>query len=279
MLVPMRIRAHEIGILTVYGYNYNATFTQDDLTFVLSLASQATIALSNIMKTEQRIRTEQLLTVGKVTNYLTEKFTPELMSIHDTAESFGREDPDLQTRQTFSLNVRERIERILTISEELQGVSLGKNDDLLEQHSWSIKEFIEDLVTRIKPNFTHQHIHIHQNLEYFGDFTVDKKKMQHVFLNIADHARYVMPNGGNFTIASRLSENMVHLEFIEDSYGLSPEMQAHFFEPFLSDEENHSIGLGMSIVKKIIDEHDAQIEVRSGVGKGTTIHISLPQPQ
>jgi signal transduction histidine kinase len=51
------------------------------------------------------------------------------------------------------------------------------------------------------------------------------------------------------------------------------------FEPFVSEGKEHGTGLGMTIVKKILDEHHGHIEVHSVVGRGTTIHISLPRTQ
>ena len=98
-------------------------------------------------------------------------------------------------------------------------------------------------------------------------------------MNIADNARHAMPKAGNFTITSRLANDVVHFEFIDEGIGISPDLQSHIFDPFVSEGKDHGTGLGMTIVKKIIDEHHAQIEVQSIVGRGTTIHISLPRIQ
>lgn len=58
---------------------------------------------------------------------------------------------------------------------------------------------------------------------------------------------------------------------------MSPELQARFLEPFVTVGKPTGTGLGMAIVKDILDQHHGQLDVQSVVGKGTTIRISLPR--
>ena len=58
--------------------------------------------------------------------------------------------------------------------------------------------------------------------------------------------------------------------------GMLPELQARLFEPFVTAGKAHGSGLGMAIVKAILEAHQAQIEVHSAVAEGTTIRILLP---
>jgi signal transduction histidine kinase len=57
---------------------------------------------------------------------------------------------------------------------------------------------------------------------------------------------------------------------------MSPELQALLFEPFVTEGKPHGTGLGMAMVKTILDAHQAQIDVRSVVAEGSTIRIVLP---
>lgn len=60
---------------------------------------------------------------------------------------------------------------------------------------------------------------------------------------------------------------------------MSPELQAHFLEPLVTEGKPHGTGLGMAIVKEILDKHHARLDVQSVIGQGTTIYISLPHVQ
>lgn len=54
------------------------------------------------------------------------------------------------------------------------------------------------------------------------------------------------------------------------------EVKKRIFEPFMTYGKKHGTGLGMAIVKKVIDDHKGRIEIESEMGKGTTIRILLP---
>jgi signal transduction histidine kinase len=98
-------------------------------------------------------------------------------------------------------------------------------------------------------------------------------------MNVADNARQAMFEGGVLTITSRLVNDEVQFEFIDEGGGIPPDIQTQMFDPFVSGEKTQGSGLGMTIVKKIIDEHHAHIDVQSVIEKGTTIRISLPRVQ
>ena len=86
-----------------------------------------------------------------------------------------------------------------------------------------------------------------------------------------------MSSGGTLTIASRSVRNSIQFEFIDNGCGMSPEIQAHLFEPFVSGKGVHESGLGLALVRKILDEHHARVEVESVLAKGTTIRVVFPR--
>jgi signal transduction histidine kinase len=66
------------------------------------------------------------------------------------------------------------------------------------------------------------------------------------------------------------------IEVIDNGAGISPGMLKHVFELFHSTKGNRGTGLGLAVAKKIIDEHDGSITVKSKQGEGTTFTIRLP---
>jgi len=66
------------------------------------------------------------------------------------------------------------------------------------------------------------------------------------------------------------------LEVIDNGPGIPPGVKSHLFELFHSTKGNRGTGIGLAVVKKIIDEHEGQISVRSSKGEGTTFTITLP---
>lgn len=114
------------------------------------------------------------------------------------------------------------------------------------------------------------------DMQYRDDICVDVEKIEQAFLNIVYNARDAMPDGGTLTIATKYIDGMAHIEFTDSGCGMSPELQAHFLEPFVTAGKPSGTGLGMAIVKEILDAHHGRIEVESAVNAGTTIRLCLP---
>jgi len=278
MLVPLCVKNLEIGVLTVYGYENSDTFTNSDLEFVSSLASQASIVLDNIILTDQRIHEEQMDMVEKMTSYVMHDLKNSLKAIRTCAESISNDELDPAERKDFTQTIVYKIDRITGMTQEVLEFSQGQKGTLNLQ-MLSVGDFIQDVLSIIERNFTHHNISIRTDLQYTGQFSVDIDKMKRVFVNITDNARHAMPEGGALTITSRLINGEIRFEFIDEGGGIPPDLQTHIFDPFVSGEKSQGAGLGMTIVKKIIDEHHAHIDVRSVIAKGTTICISLPRAQ
>jgi signal transduction histidine kinase len=100
--------------------------------------------------------------------------------------------------------------------------------------------------------------------------------MVRVFYNIASNARDAMPQGGSLTVVTEPSNGFVKIEFTDSGSGMPEEVKRKIFEPFMTYGKKHGTGLGMAIVKKVIDDHKGRIEIDSELGKGTTIRIFLP---
>jgi signal transduction histidine kinase len=85
-----------------------------------------------------------------------------------------------------------------------------------------------------------------------------------------------MPNGGSLTVSTVQENGFVRTDFKDTGSGMPEEVQKRIFEPFMTYGKKHGTGLGMAIVKKVIDDHKGKIEIESETGKGTTIKIYLP---
>jgi signal transduction histidine kinase len=102
-------------------------------------------------------------------------------------------------------------------------------------------------------------------------------QFKQVFWNLIKNALKAMPEGGRLTLdfpEPRRKE--VRIVVADTGRGLSEEDREHLFEPFYSGFGNGR-GLGLSIVRKIVDDYDGRIDVRSEASKGTEVTITLPR--
>jgi signal transduction histidine kinase len=112
--------------------------------------------------------------------------------------------------------------------------------------------------------------------EYF--INIDPDKIQVVFRNVIDNALKYSP--GDVVINIKESKGTVDISFADKGVGISEEDRKYIFEPFYRADRSRSrktggFGLGLSISKKIMDAHKAEITFRSKLNEGTTVTLSF----
>lgn len=105
----------------------------------------------------------------------------------------------------------------------------------------------------------------------------DAEFLRSVFNNLFINAVQVMEaTGGNLHVTISPAEDFVKIEVCDTGSGIPEENQAKIFEPYFSTKETGT-GLGLAIVKKILDIHNAMIDVVSNLNEGTKFTIKLPK--
>jgi len=107
----------------------------------------------------------------------------------------------------------------------------------------------------------------------------DPAQMNQVLVNLVVNAVHAMSKGGKLTIITSVSRNkkFIYLTVKDTGEGMTESVIKQIFMPFFTTKDiNEGTGLGLSVVHGIIQSHDAQISVKSTVGKGSTFKISFP---
>jgi two-component system sensor histidine kinase PilS (NtrC family) len=106
----------------------------------------------------------------------------------------------------------------------------------------------------------------------------DANRMKQVFWNLSTNALKAMPQGGGLTISVRVDreKNELDIAFEDEGVGMDERSREGYFQPFRSAFEEGT-GLGAAIVYRLVEEHGGRIEIDSAPGRGTTIHIFVPQ--
>jgi two-component system NtrC family sensor kinase len=116
--------------------------------------------------------------------------------------------------------------------------------------------------------------------EVMGDFG----QLQQVFVNLFMNAAQAMPKGGRLKIQTAAEgmpgrECFIKIAVSDTGCGIPKENITKIFNPFFTTKggkESTGLGLGLSIVQRIIKSHHGHISVRSTVGKGSTFTVELP---
>jgi len=104
----------------------------------------------------------------------------------------------------------------------------------------------------------------------------DFDQLQQVFTNLTLNAIQAMSGGGKLTLRTSVANGQVRVDIHDTGCGISKENLSKLFTPFFTTKEKgKGVGLGLAVVRRIIERHKGEIKVQSEVGKGTTFSLYL----
>ena len=109
------------------------------------------------------------------------------------------------------------------------------------------------------------------------DINADRAMLRQAFLNLALNSCQAMPKGGTLRIACAAAPGRrVEIRVEDTGTGIAPEHLGRIFDLYFTTKEQGS-GIGLSMVYRIVQLHDGDIEVQSVPGHGSTFRLLLPQ--
>jgi signal transduction histidine kinase len=142
-----------------------------------------------------------------------------------------------------------------------------------------INAFIRELTQFVWYELEQAHIECVLELDQGLPFiSFDERYMKQALLNLIKNAIAAMASGGTLTIKTEVKDGEVCINIRDTGAGIPEENQVKIFEPYFTTKETGS-GLGLTLVFKILREHQGEISVKSREGEGTCFTLTLPIPQ
>jgi len=148
----------------------------------------------------------------------------------------------------------------------------------------SIGALLEDQVTFHTPKAEMKRIRlVLLPVPEIPSIPANKRNMEEVFSNLITNAINYTPEGGNITVSVNAENEFLRISVSDTGFGIPSEELDRIFDRFyrVKNEKTRFItgtGLGLPIVKSIVEAHDGTIRVDSEVDKGSTFHVFLPLP-
>lgn len=197
-----------------------------------------------------------------------------------TAEMALQSDQNLEICREALADCIEESERMLTMLNTLMDISEAETGVMkLDLKSVNVLDLIEGVAELYRYVAEDKGILVHTMASNDLSLTADPNRMRQILANLLDNAIKYTPNGGRIDIeAHQRQKNIV--VFVKDTgIGIHPEELTRIWDRLYRCDQSRSqkgLGLGLSLVKAIVQAHKGQIEVFSEPGKGSTFSISLP---
>jgi len=188
------------------------------------------------------------------------------------------EEIENQSHKNFLDIVNKHTERLIEILEKMLILSKMETENI-DLENVDIKEIIRNIYHLYEKKSKEKNIEFILNIEEsLPRIKVDKLKIEHALINVVDNA-FKFTEKGKIEINVRKIDRYIMIEIKDTGIGMSEEETERIFERFYTIDKGRTkknIGIGLSIVKNIINKHSGKIKVESKLGGGTSIQIFLP---
>jgi len=236
---------------------------------------------SDFMKMSESLEKTEAKRQEFVSNVSHEIQSP-LTSIQGFSQALQEEDLTEEERNHYLAIIEKESRRLSVLSKQLLTLSMLDQDEVLEyQESFNIAEQLKDVIHSTEWQTMEKNLSVTLETEDIN-ITGERKLLHQVWHNLMTNAlRYTEP-GGKIAITAREDQANVIVSFTDTGIGIDKDHLSRIFERFFIADQartrtKSSTGLGLSIVKKIIELHDGTIMIDSEINKGTKFTVTLPK--
>ncbi|MGV0103787.1 histidine kinase [Nostoc sp. DSM 114160] len=284
MFVPLLADGKCIGSITLHEGKKVRQWLPSDIDLAKAVAAQAAIAVQQshlYQKTRQQA--ERLLELDKQkTEFfqnISHEFRTPITLIQGPLESAVAAGEGLSYSQSaIALRNSRRLLRLVNQLLDLQRLNAGRMQPSF--HPCDLVEFVSQIVESFRPYCEKKRLHLVTQLDECSTVYLDMEKFDKVVYNLLSNAMKFTPEGGTIGVRLKSERDRCILQVQDTGIGIVKEQIPHLFERFRQAEgsANRSYegsGLGLALVKELVELHGGQVTVESVYGEGTTFSLWL----
>ncbi|TGC09395.1 ATP-binding protein [Methanolobus halotolerans] len=163
---------------------------------------------------------------------------------------------------------------------DLSKIEAGKMDLNLEE--FCISSVAGDTITILSPLALKNNVTVRNEISASITVRSDKGKIRQIFYNLISNAIKFTPDNGCITVGAEVLNEVVHVIVKDTGIGISPEDVDKLFQPFRQIDSSYirkydGTGLGLALVKKLVEMQGGTIQVESEVGRGSKFVFTIPE--
>jgi signal transduction histidine kinase len=277
MCVPLLVADRVLGMVEVDSRQGGIGFRDDDLRLLTGLTAQAGIALENSRLYREVESSKRLAAIGQTVSGVAH-CVKNVLNGMDGGLFIARRGLDAKDEQ----KVAKGWDMLERNSSFLKGLVLDMLDYSKDRPPEYVPTGLDDLFAEImafvEGRADEAGITLSLDIDKsIGPVPLDPTRMKRALLNLVANSVEATPEGGTVNVSVKPAESGYYCVTIADTgKGIPEDMIKTIFEPFVSTKGSKGTGLGLPVMKKIVEEHGGRVELESRVGEGTTFRITLP---
>ncbi|MGI8547887.1 MAG: GAF domain-containing sensor histidine kinase, partial [Gemmatimonadaceae bacterium] len=282
MVVPLVARGHALGMLTLATAGSGRVYTTDDLMLATDLARRGALAVDNARlynDAQQATRArDDILAV--VSHDLRNPIHTIQLSASFLLESLAEPDgvvppllPQLNVIRRAALRGNALIQDLLDVTR----IETGRLP--IEPFGISAQMLLAEIVSEMLPLVGEKEIALEAIWHGPAAWVcVDRPRIGQVFSNLVGNAIKFTPHGGRIIMNGQLCDEMAEFSVTDSGSGIPPDHIPHLFDRFWQAKQTarQGAGLGLFIVKGIVEAHGGSVVATSTEGEGSSFRFTLP---
>lgn len=268
-----------LGVIYIDSSVKNYTYSPDQLRLLTTIGLQAGLAMQNAKLYRAHVQAERLAAVGETTAALSHSIKNILQALRGGADvvEIGLRNGNVdQAKKGWDI-VDRNLEKIFSLTTNLLAYSKERQPRL---ELVQLRSIVEDCLELVANSANQRQVMVVADIDPdMPALPMDPDGIHQVVMNLLSNALdAVKPGEGLVRIIGRWDESarQAILEVIDNGGGIAETMMPHVFELFHSTKGNRGTGLGLAVARKIVDEHEGSISVKSNPRDGTTFTVRLP---
>lgn len=273
VVLPINVLMKATRELAKGNWDYRVLLrTNDEFSQLGEAFNHMAVQLGELQK--KLVLQERHAMFGRIASGLAHDLKHPIQAIENVSRLMDSMHDDVEFRQTFRRTVEREFAKINLFLANLHNLT----------HEVPLQPVPLCLVTSLKESLAtfeliaaKYHVVIERDLPSEGDLKVygDRNSLNRVFSNLVSNAIQAMPSGGKLFVTASADGGDAVIRFKDTGMGIPPERISSLFEDFVTTKRR-GLGLGLAIVRKIIQQHSGAISVESQVDVGTVFTIRMP---
>ena len=226
------------------------------------------------LKLEEKLhRAEHLSAIGEMTAGVSHEIRNPLGIIKSSAQLLKKKMAKIDAKSTIPDIIVEESARLDNIITDFLDFAKPKTPDL---HPCRVEEIIEKNIVYLSPQIEDQNLNIIKEIsEQLPEIMADSAMLHQAFLNIFINAFQSLKNTGCLILRIKTDSGNIVINFIDDGNGIPEDVLKKIWTPFFTTKDTGT-GLGLGIVKNMIEAHRGTITIANNTTTGVNVEIRLP---